>query len=250
MNTKPLALITGAAQGIGYACAEALAEDGAKVILADINSDGVSEAAQKLGSDSIAMTCDMSDPDDISSMFDEIEKTHEPVEILVNNAGVAMPGDFLTYDLASFDRVMDINLRGLFVATQRAARSMVEHSIEGAIVNMSSVNAQVAIPAIPAYCASKGGVMQLTKVAALALAPHNIRVNAVGPGSIDTAMMAGVNANQEAMNMVMSRTPLKRVGTAREIGDVVAFLASKKASYITGETIYVDGGRIGMNYTC
>ncbi|MEO0909778.1 MAG: SDR family oxidoreductase, partial [Pseudomonadota bacterium] len=125
MNTKPLALITGAAQGIGYACAEALAEDGAKVILADINSDGVSEAAQKLGSDSIAMTCDMSDPDDISSMFDEIEKTHGPVEILVNNAGVAMPGDFLTYDLASFDRVMDINLRGLFVATQRAARSMV-----------------------------------------------------------------------------------------------------------------------------
>ena len=250
MNTKPLALVTGAAQGIGYACAVALAEDGVKVILADINSDGVSEAAQKLGSDSIAMTCDMSDPDDISSMFDEIEKTHGLVEILVNNAGVAMPGDFLTYDLESFDRVMDINLRGLFVATQRAARSMVEHSIEGAIVNMSSVNAQVAIPAIPAYCASKGGVMQLTKVAALALAPHNIRVNAVGPGSIDTAMMAGVNANQEAMNMVMSRTPLKRVGTAREIGDVVAFLASKKASYITGETIYVDGGRIGMNYTC
>ena len=92
--------------------------------------------------------------------------------------------------------------------------------------------------------------MQLTKAAALALAPHNIRVNAVGPGSIDTEMMAGVNANPEAMKMVMSRTPLKRVGTPREIADVVAFLASKKASYITGETIYVDGGRIGMNYTC
>ena len=127
---------------------------------------------------------------------------------------------------------------------------MVEDKIEGAIVNMSSINAQVAIPAIPAYCASKGGVMQLTKAMALALAPHNIRVNAVGPGSIDTEMMAGVNANPEAMKMVMSRTPLKRVGAAREIGDVVAFLASKKASYITGETIYVDGGRIGMNYTC
>ena len=92
--------------------------------------------------------------------------------------------------------------------------------------------------------------MQLTKVAALALAPYNIRVNAVGPGSIDTEMMAGVNANPEAMKMVMSRTPLQRIGSPREIGDVVAFLASKKASYITGETIYVDGGRIGMNYTC
>jgi NAD(P)-dependent dehydrogenase (short-subunit alcohol dehydrogenase family) len=91
--------------------------------------------------------------------------------------------------------------------------------------------------------------MQLTKAAALALAPHNIRVNAVGPGSIDTDMMAAVNANPDAMKMVMSRTPLKRIGEPREVGDVVAFLASPKASYITGETIYVDGGRIGMNYT-
>lgn len=92
--------------------------------------------------------------------------------------------------------------------------------------------------------------MQLTKSAALALAPHGIRVNAVGPGSIDTAMLASVNANPEAMKMVMSRTPIGRLGDAREVGDVVAFLSSDKASYITGETIYVDGGRLGMNYTC
>ena len=132
---------------------------------------------------------------------------------------------------------------------QRAARTMVEKGIKGAIVNMSSINAQLAIPAIPAYCASKGGVMQLTKVAAIALAPSGIRVNAVGPGSIDTEMMAGVNANPEAYKKAMSRTPLGRPGTAREIGDVVAFLVSDKASYITGETIYVDGGRLGLNYT-
>ena len=92
--------------------------------------------------------------------------------------------------------------------------------------------------------------MQLTRAGSLACAPHSIRVNAVGPGSIDTAMMAGVNADPGAMAMVMSRTPLKRIGTPREIGDVVAFLASNKASYITGETIYVDGGRLGLNYTC
>jgi NAD(P)-dependent dehydrogenase (short-subunit alcohol dehydrogenase family) len=126
---------------------------------------------------------------------------------------------------------------------------MVSDGIAGAIVNMSSINAQLAIPAIPAYCASKGGVMQLTKAAALALAPHGIRVNAVGPGSIDTAMMAGVNANEEALARVLSRTPLGRVGTPREVGDVVAFLCSDKASYVTGETIYVDGGRLGLNYT-
>jgi NAD(P)-dependent dehydrogenase (short-subunit alcohol dehydrogenase family) len=191
----------------------------------------------------------MGDADQVLAMFDKIEAEYGPVSALVNNAGIAAAGEFLSYDLATFDRVIGVNLRGVFVATQRAGRAMVEHGIEGAIVNMSSINAQVAIPAIPAYCASKGGVMQLTKVAALALAPHNIRVNAVGPGSIDTEMMAGVNANPEAMKTAMSRTPLKRPGTAREIGDVVAFLCSKKASYITGETIYVDGGRLGLNYT-
>lgn len=249
MGDNTWALVTGGAQGIGYACAEALAEDGHRIILADVNADGVAEAAERLGGGAVALTCDMGDAKAVLEMFDRIEADHGPVSVLVNNAGIAAPGDFLNYDLEVFDKVIGINLRGVFVATQRAARRMVEAGIEGAIVNMSSINAQVAIPAIPAYCASKGGVMQLTKVAALALAKHNIRVNAVGPGSIDTAMMAGVNANPEAFKVAMSRTPLGRPGTAREIGDVVAFLASSKASYITGETIYVDGGRLGLNYT-
>ena len=240
-----LALVTGAAQGIGFACAKALSEDGFKVILADVK-DSVHEAAASLNG--VGMICDMGDTEAIGSMFDQVEAEHGPVAALVNNAGIAMPGDFLSYSLEDFDTVLGINLRGVFYATQRAAKTMVAHGIEGAIVNMSSINAQVAIPAIPAYCASKGGVMQLTKVAALALAKNNIRVNAVGPGSIDTEMMAGVNANPEAFKMAMSRTPLGRAGTAQEIGDVVAFLCSKKASYITGETIYVDGGRLGLNY--
>ena len=250
MTDQPIALITGAAQGIGYACAEALAEDGARVVLADINGEGVVEAAARLGAGAVAMTCDMGDPAQIEALFQRIEAEVGPVSVLVNNAGVALPGDFLETPLENFQKVFDINLTGTFLATQRAARTMVAQGIAGAIINMSSINAVVTIPTIPAYCASKGGVMQLTKASALALAPHNIRVNAVGPGSIDTAMLAGVNANPDAMKMVMSRTPLQRVGAPREIGDVVAFLASKKASYITGETIYADGGRIGMNYTC
>ena len=127
---------------------------------------------------------------------------------------------------------------------------MIENEIKGAIVNMSSINAQVAIPAIPAYCASKGGVMQLTRSAALALAPFGIRVNAVGPGSINTEMMAGINASPAALETALSRTPLKRIGKVEEISNVVAFLASDKASYITGETIYADGGRLALNYTC
>lgn len=239
MNDASIALISGGAQGIGFACAKALAEDGYKIILADVK-DSVTDAAETLGG--AGYICDF-------SYADAIEADHGPVHALVNNAGIAQPGDFLSYDLAAFDAVINVNLRGVFVATQRAARTMVERGIEGAIVNMSSVNAQLAIPAIPAYCASKGGVMQLTKVAAIALAKHNIRVNAVGPGSIDTEMMAGVNANPEAFRIAMSRTPLGRTGTAREIADVVAFLCSPKASYVTGETIYVDGGRLGLNYT-
>jgi NAD(P)-dependent dehydrogenase (short-subunit alcohol dehydrogenase family) len=250
MSTQPLALVTGGAQGIGYACAEALIEDGAMVIVADINAEGVKAAADSLGHGTTAMVCDMGDTAAIDAMFEAIQKDHGALSILVNNAGIAMPNDFFDTSIDDFKKVIDINLTGTFHAIQRASKMMVDAKIEGAIVNMSSINAVVSIPTIPAYCASKGGVMQLTKATALALAPHNIRVNAVGPGSIDTAMLAGVNANPEAMAMVMSRTPLKRIGTPREIADVVAFLASSKASYITGETIYVDGGRIGMNYTC
>ena len=245
MSTKPVALVTGAAQGIGKACAEALAEDGYHVVLADVQ-ESVKDAAAALGG--TGLICDMADPAAITAMFDHIEGEIGPVAALVNNAGVAMPGDFLDYDLDAFERVININLCGVFVALQRAGRTMVDKGIKGAIVNMSSINALVAIPSIPAYCASKGGVMQLTKSASLALAQHGVRVNAVGPGSIDTEMMAGVNADPGAMKMVMSRTPMLRVGTPQEIANVVAFLCSDKASYITGETIYVDGGRIGMNY--
>lgn len=245
MSTKPVALVTGAAQGIGKACAEALAEDGYHVVLADVQ-ESVKDAAAALGG--TGLICDMADPAAITAMFDHIEGEIGPVAALVNNAGVAMPGGFLDYDLDAFERVININLRGVFVALQRAGRTMVDRGMKGAIVNMSSINALVAIPSIPAYCASKGGVMQLTKSASLALAQHGVRVNAVGPGSIDTEMMAGVNADPGAMKMVMSRTPMLRVGTPQEIANVVAFLCSDKASYITGETIYVDGGRIGMNY--
>lgn len=250
MTDKRIALITGGAQGIGYACAEAISEDGAQIVLADINGEELERAAARLGGGALAMQCDMSKTEDIDTMFERIESEVGNVSVLVNNAGIALPCDFLKTTVDQFRQVIDLNLIGTFYALQRAAKTMVKEGIKGSIINMSSINAQVAIPAIAAYCASKGGVMQVTKSASLALASHGIRVNAVGPGSIDTAMMAGVNANPEAMKMVMSRTPLGRVGEPREIGDVVAFLASDKASYITGETIYVDGGRLGMNYTC
>jgi glucose 1-dehydrogenase len=248
--TQKVAVITGAAQGIGYATAEALRDQGLTVVITDINEDGAKVAAEKLGCNAQGYLCDVSSPIEIEELFNQIEKDIGIASVLVNNAGIAIPSDFLELSIDHFQQVIDVNLTGTFVATQRMARSMIRHGLKGAIINMSSINAQVAIPTIAAYCASKGGVMQLTKAAALALAPYGIRVNAVGPGSIDTAMMSGVNSDENAMRTVLSRTPLGRIGNPREVGDVVAFLASDKASYITGETIYIDGGRLGMNYTC
>ncbi|NKX45734.1 SDR family NAD(P)-dependent oxidoreductase [Roseicyclus persicicus] len=246
MADTPIALVTGGAQGIGLACGRALAAEGYRVMLADVK-DSVHDAAKEIGGR--GFICDVADTEALMALFDGIEAEEGPVAALVNNAGIARPGDFLSYSMEDFDAVIGLNLRAVFAATQRAANGMVKAGVKGAIVNMSSINAVVAIPAIPAYCASKGGVQQITKAAALALAPHGIRVNAVGPGSIDTEMMAGVNASPEAYARVMSRTPMGRVGTADEIGNVVAFLCSAKASYVTGETVYVDGGRLGLNYT-
>ena len=224
MTDRTLALITGAAQGSGYACAEALKADGYEVILADIKPE-VADAAKTLGALG-SYECDMGDAAAVQELFASIASDHGPLSALVNNAGIAAPGDFLTYDLETFQRVISINLTGVFLASQLAGKMMVEAGLKGAIVNMSSINSQVAIPAIPAYCASKGGVQQLTKVAALALAKDGIRVNAVGPGSIDTEMMAGVNAIPDAMRIAMSRTPLGRPGLASEIASIVAFLCS------------------------
>ena len=250
MSQKPLALVTGAAQGIGLACAQALRDEGYQILLNDINKVALNEAAASVGRDAVSMTGDMGKPEEVRLLFDKIESEYGAIDVLVNNAGIALPGDFLDYPDEDFLQVIHVNLVGVFLAMKYAAKLMVKHNRSGAIINLSSINAKVAIPSIPAYCASKGGVGQLTQVAALALAPHGIRVNAVGPGSIDTAMMAKINSNPSALETVMSRTPMKRIGLPREVADVVAFLASPKASYITGETIYIDGGRLALNMTC
>ena len=244
-----IAVVTGAARGLGRASAEALSAEGARVVIADVLHDQAEKTAAEIGNGAVGLKCDVSVPADIEALFDKVERDIGTAEILVNNAGIAISGDFLSANLDDFRKVIDINLIGTFMATQRAAKAMVAKGIKGSIVNMSSINAVVAIPNIASYCASKGGVSQLTKSAALALAPHGIRVNAVGPGSIMTDMLKGVNESPAAMKMVMSRTPIGRIGEPSEVGDLVTFLASDRSSYITGEVIYIDGGRMALNYT-
>ena len=170
--------------------------------------------------------------------------------MLVNNAGIFKAADFLDVSEADFDAVLRVNLKGSFLMGQAVAREMAGRRGGGAIVNMSSVNGVLAIPNIASYNVSKGGINQLTRVMALALADKGIRVNAVAPGTIATELAAkAVLTSEEAKRRIMSRTPMKRLGEPAEIADVVAWLASDAASYVTGEIVVVDGGRMTLNYT-
>ena len=246
-----IAIVTGAARGIGLSIAERFVQEGAKVILSDVLDADGERAAKAIGA--VYRHCDVSKAAEVNALVAYAVETHGAVDILSNNAGIAVGGDFLEVTEADFDRVIAINLKGSFLTLQASARQMVKQAQAGrkpgAIINMSSVNDTLAIPGIVSYCVSKGGVSQLTRATALALAPHGIRVNAIGPGTIDTDMAKGVLADKAALNRAMSRTPLGRVGAPSEVASIAAFLASDDASYVTGETIYVDGGRMPLNYT-
>ncbi len=244
-----VAIVTGAARGIGYAIATRFLTEGARVVVADIDEDGGSRAVEELGEHGAVrfVRCDVGDKADVHNLVAGIVQSWGAIDVLVNNAGIVHGADFLDVAEADFDRVLRVNLKGPFLVGQAVARQMVEQvkagGAPGAIVNMSSINATVAIPTQLPYSVSKGGVNQLTKVMALSLAPYGIRVNAIGPGSIMTEMLASVNSDPAARNRILSRTPMGRIGDPSEIAGVAAFLASDDASYVTGQTVYADGGR-------
>ena len=247
-----VALVTGAGQGIGFACARALAAEGARVVLAEQEEGRGRDAARRLADEGFTATfarCDVSRKGEVDAAVAKAVEAHGRLDILVANAGIVHAAEFLDLAEADFDRVLGVNLKGVFLCGQAAARQMVKQGGGGAIVNMSSVNAVLAIPNQVPYVVSKGAVNQLTKVMALSLAEHGIRVNAVGPGSIATDMLVTAMGDPAARQRLLSRTPLGRIGDPDEIAAIAAFLASDEASYITGQTIYADGGRLPLNYT-
>jgi NAD(P)-dependent dehydrogenase (short-subunit alcohol dehydrogenase family) len=245
-------VITGGAQGIGEACARRLVRDGAAVALWDV-ADSAGEALatelQAGGGRAIYQHCNVARKSEVDAALAATLAAFGHVDGLVNNAGIFKAAPFLDITEADWDAVLDVNLKGAFLVGQAVARVMAAAG-RGAIVNMSSVNGTLAIPTIASYNASKGGVNQLTRVMALSLAEHGVRVNAVAPGTIATELAKNaVLTSDEARARIMSRTPMKRLGEPGEIADVAAFLLSDAASYMTGEIVVVDGGRMTLNYT-
>ncbi|MEP7102492.1 MAG: SDR family NAD(P)-dependent oxidoreductase [Burkholderiales bacterium] len=248
-----VAIVTGASQGIGAACAERLSHDGAAVALWDVDDmrgTALAASLNERGRRAIFQHCNVADAREVEAALAATLQAFGQVDALISNAGIFKAANFLDITEADWDAVIDINLKGAFLVGQAVARAMVAAGRPGAIVNMSSVNGIMAIPSIASYNASKGGVNQLTRVMALALADHGIRVNAVAPGTIATELaQKAVLGSDEAKARIMSRTPMKRLGEPSEIADVCAFLVSSASSYMTGEIVYIDGGRMTLNYT-
>jgi glucose 1-dehydrogenase len=244
-------IVTGGAQGIGRACVDAFAEEGAAMVVADIDEAGgrkaADEVAARAGRAQFVAT-DVGDAAQAQRLVDRTLEAFGRLDVLINNAGIIKTAEFLEISEADFDAVLRVNLKGVFLVGQAAARAMVRQG-KGAIVNMSSTNAVLAIPNQVPYATSKGAVNQLTKVMALALAEKGVRVNAIGPGSILTDLLKVVMNDEAARRRILSRTPMGRCGEPAEIAKVALFLASDDASYLTGQCIYPDGGRLALNYT-
>lgn len=247
-----LAIITGAAEGIGKGIAERFAREGARVVVADIRRDPAEQTAQVIGRSALALEVDVSDRSSVETLVATVEKDAGPIDILVNNAGVSDIVPFLELDDATWDRHIDINLKGTFLCAQSVLKCMAPRR-RGKIINLSSQSGKKGTSQYQAYCASKFGIIGLTQSLAAEFASHNITVNAICPGFVftplwermlpDYAAKRNISVEQ-VRDYVIGRIPLGRLCTPEDVAGVAAFLASKDADYITGQAINVTGGAV------
>jgi 3-oxoacyl-[acyl-carrier protein] reductase len=241
------ALVTGGSRGIGRACCELLAAAGAKVAVNyRSNADAAREVVAEItatGGQAIVCQADVSSPEQVQNMIAHVEEELGPVELLVNNAGIF---DFVSHEQTSLDvwqRMLNVNLTGCYLTIWAVKEDMIRRGF-GRIVNISSIAGLAPRPMSIAYSVSKAGVVSLTKSLAVAIAEHNVRVNAVAPGLIDTEIIADVADG--AMYELIEKTPMQRIGKASEIAELVLFLLSERSSFMTGQTLVASGGRVTL----
>jgi glucose 1-dehydrogenase len=254
MGTKlagKTALVTGSSQGIGEAVAIRLAEEGADVI---VNYHSHPEGANrvvdqivKLGRKSVAIAADLGHAEQVQELVRQSVERLGNLDILVNNAGIEKNANFWEVTEADYDDVLNVNLKGVFFATQGFVRHLMETKRPGKIINMSSVHEELPFPHFASYCMSKGGVKMMTRNLAIELAPFGITINSIAPGAIETPINSKLLHDPAKLNALLENIPLKRLGTPSDVAGIAAFLASKDADYITGTTVFADGGLL-WNY--
>jgi glucose 1-dehydrogenase len=245
LNGK-VAIITGSATGIGMACAQAMAREGACVTINYVGSSadaqGVVDGIKQAGGRALAVEADVSKQDQVQRLVDQTVREFGRLDVMQNNAGWEKKVPFLEMPFETYQQVIDINLTGTWLGSQIAARQMVKQGDGGRIINTSSVHEDITMPTNAPYCAAKGGIRMLMRTVAIELAPHKITVNNIAPGAIFTPIDADIQANQELDEELLNEIPLRRWGQPSEVANLAVFLASDEASYITGSTYFIDGG--------
>ncbi len=243
--TGQRAIVTGASRGLGRHFALTLALAGAEVVLAARRIDRLKAAVKEIegfGSCAVAIQVDVTDGKSVRACVETAEKTLGPIDILVNNAGIAVTKPLLEHAEEDWDSVLDTNLKGVWLIGQEVARRMVHRGQGGSIINIASVLGERGISQLPGYCASKGGIINLTRAMAVELAPHGIRVNAIAPGYIETDMNRQFFTTQAGQRLI-KRIPQRRLGQVEDLDGVLLLLASDASRYMTGSVITIDGGQ-------